>query len=127
MEPHDWEHTFYIRKIDESVSFVRISAVTQLFLELAIMVFSLRVQPRSLYFVISTNIMCRSEDSATHACELTLIIICRSRLLNGNRFTGILPPELGSLSGLNRIQIDENQISGPIPPEFAGLTSIQHL
>lgn len=54
-------------------------------------------------------------------------ILAFDRLLNGNQFTGILPPELGTLSKLNRIQIDQNNISGPVPNTFGGLTNIKHL
>ena len=52
---------------------------------------------------------------------------CLARLLNGNQLTGTLPPELGKLSELERLQIDQNQISGPIPPEFGNLGSVLHL
>jgi hypothetical protein len=48
-------------------------------------------------------------------------------LLNGNQFTGVLPQELGFLSNLNRIQIDENNISGPVPPTFQNLHNLQHM
>ena len=50
-----------------------------------------------------------------------------ARLLNGNQLTGTLPPELGNLGELERLQIDQNQISGPIPPEFGNLGSVLHL
>ncbi|KAL6546889.1 hypothetical protein OROMI_022610 [Orobanche minor] len=48
-------------------------------------------------------------------------------LLSGNQLTGSLPEELGNLSNLNRIQIDENRISGPIPLSFANLSKIRHI
>jgi len=47
--------------------------------------------------------------------------------LNGNLLSGSLPEEIGYLKNLNRLQIDENNISGPIPKSFANLTSIKHL
>ncbi|EPS60654.1 hypothetical protein M569_14148, partial [Genlisea aurea] len=47
-------------------------------------------------------------------------------LLNGNQLTGSLPDELGNLSNLDRIQIDQNQISGPVPPSFANLRKAKH-
>jgi hypothetical protein len=47
--------------------------------------------------------------------------------LNGNQLTGHLPEELGYLPVLNRIQIDENNITGRIPLSFANLTNAQHL
>ena len=55
------------------------------------------------------------------------MIYCVSRLLNGNKLTGSLPEELGNLPNLDRIQIDQNQISGPIPKSFANLNKTQHL
>ncbi|KAK4483044.1 hypothetical protein RD792_010220 [Penstemon davidsonii] len=47
-------------------------------------------------------------------------------LLNGNQLTGSLPDELGYLSNLDRIQVDQNQISGPIPLSFANLKKAKH-
>ncbi|KAJ6765365.1 LEUCINE-RICH REPEAT-CONTAINING PROTEIN-RELATED [Salix purpurea] len=48
-------------------------------------------------------------------------------LLNGNKLSGSLPDELGYLSKLNRLQVDQNNISGPIPKSFAYMSSIRHL
>lgn len=53
--------------------------------------------------------------------------VCVYRLLNGNKLTGPLPEQLGKLSNLDRIQIDQNEISGPIPKSFANLTMAKHL
>jgi len=49
------------------------------------------------------------------------------RLLNGNQLTGSLPEELGFLPKLDRIQIDQNNISGPLPKSFANLNKTKHL
>lgn len=62
-----------------------------------------------------------------HFCILSVISFSLSRLLSGNQLTGSLPEELGNLSNLNRIQVDENQISGPIPLSFANLSKIRHM
>lgn len=67
--------------------------------------------------------LCKSLFWFTHF----IVTLCSSRLLNGNQLTGSLPEELGYLSNLDRIQIDQNQISGPIPRTFANLTKIKHL
>ncbi|KAF5930671.1 hypothetical protein HYC85_031544 [Camellia sinensis] len=48
------------------------------------------------------------------------------KLLNGNQLTGPLPDEIGYLPNLDRIQIDQNQISGPIPKSFANLSKTKH-
>lgn len=52
---------------------------------------------------------------------------CLYRLLNGNKLCGILPDELGNLQNLNRLQVDENELSGPIPQSFAKLSSAKHM
>lgn len=57
----------------------------------------------------------------------SLLIHYLDRLLNGNRFLGSLPPELGNLGNLNRLQVDENNITGSVPLSFGNLRSIKHL
>ena len=52
-------------------------------------------------------------------------VLCR--LLNGNKLSGSLPDELGNLSKLIRLQVDQNNISGPIPKSFANMSSIRHV
>ncbi|KAK8477931.1 hypothetical protein V6N11_013261, partial [Hibiscus sabdariffa] len=49
------------------------------------------------------------------------------RLLNGNKLFGSLPDELGYLSNLNRLQLDQNNISGPIPKTFVNMSCMRHL
>jgi len=49
------------------------------------------------------------------------------RLLSGNKLSGSLPDELGNLTNLNRLQVDENQLSGPVPKSFANLVLIKHM
>ena len=50
----------------------------------------------------------------------------RKRLLglSGNRLTGPIPPELGRLTNLERLQLHENGLSGPIPPELGQLANL---
>ncbi|KAH0912010.1 hypothetical protein HID58_035331, partial [Brassica napus] len=65
---------------------------------------------------------------ATSPLQLTrLLLYYLDRLLNGNKLTGSLPPELGNLRNLNRLQVDENNITGSVPPAFGNMTSIKHL
>uniref|UniRef100_A0A0D9WRI9 Receptor kinase-like protein Xa21 n=1 Tax=Leersia perrieri TaxID=77586 RepID=A0A0D9WRI9_9ORYZ len=45
----------------------------------------------------------------------------------GNKLTGILPPEVGDLINLNRLDISGNRISGPIPTSLAKCRSLQYL
>ncbi|KAH9737063.1 protein kinase domain-containing protein [Citrus sinensis] len=51
----------------------------------------------------------------------------RELLLNGNKLSGSLPDDLGYLSNLNRLQVDENNITGTIPKSFANLSRVRHL
>lgn len=47
--------------------------------------------------------------------------------MSGNQLSGSIPEEIGYLPNLDRLQIDQNQISGRIPKSFANLSSIKHL
>jgi len=47
--------------------------------------------------------------------------------LSGNKLSGSLPDELGNLTNLNRLQVDENQLSGPVPKSFSNLVYVKHL
>ena len=38
--------------------------------------------------------------------------------------TGEIPPELGGLSNLTRLWLDNNQLTGEIPPELGGLSNL---
>ena len=48
-------------------------------------------------------------------------------LVWANRLNGTIPPELGRLTHLQRLDLRENQLSGTIPPELAKLTNLIHL
>jgi len=45
----------------------------------------------------------------------------------GNRLTGELPPELGSLTNLTRLDLAHNWITGDIPSEFGNLTDLTYV
>ena len=47
--------------------------------------------------------------------------------LYSNDLSGPIPPELGGLSNLERLNLDRNELSGTIPPELGGLSSLQRL
>jgi|GEM_PF-3521172 len=45
--------------------------------------------------------------------------------LTQNQLTGSIPPEIGSLSHLNDLSLAQNQLSGTIPPEIGNLTNLR--
>ena len=45
--------------------------------------------------------------------------------LSDNQLSGV-PPELGSLSNLERLDLSDNQLSG-VPPELGSLSNLTHL
>lgn len=47
--------------------------------------------------------------------------------LQGNRLTGALPPELGELSNLEGLILDGNELEGPLPQELGGLSRLRRL
>ena len=51
----------------------------------------------------------------------------RVLLLEENRLSGPIPPELPRLTGLEALQLHKNQLTGPIPPELLQLTSLEFL
>ena len=48
-------------------------------------------------------------------------------ILNDNRLSGEIPPELGSLSNLTSLDLGGNQLSGSIPPELGSLSNLTYL
>ena len=47
--------------------------------------------------------------------------------LSGNGLTGVIPPELGSLTNLEELHLYHNQLTGAIPPELGGLANLEEL
>lgn len=47
--------------------------------------------------------------------------------LPDNNLSGPIPPEIGSLSSLRRLDLGNNNLSGPIPPEVGNLAKLRHL
>ena len=51
----------------------------------------------------------------------------KSNWLSGSRYRNNLPPELGNLTDLKKLDLSENQILGKIPPELGRLTNLEEL
>ena len=47
--------------------------------------------------------------------------------LDDNKLTGTIPPELGKLTNLMMLNLDENSLEGPIPPELGKLINLTAL
>ena len=47
--------------------------------------------------------------------------------LDRNNLTGSIPPELGSLTHLTSLRIQDNELTGPIPPELGALVNLTNL
>ena len=45
-------------------------------------------------------------------------------ILDDNQLTGPIPPELGNLSNLTHLILDDNQLTGPIPSELGNLDNL---
>jgi len=59
-------------------------------------------------------------------CHSSLILYLYSSFLAMNTFTGTLPTEIGSMTGLTEIMTDRNyNLTGSIPSEIGLLTSLE--
>ena len=47
--------------------------------------------------------------------------------INAATLTGVIPPELGNLTGLEHLNLTGNSLTGEIPPELGNLTRLRHL
>ena len=59
--------------------------------------------------------------------ELGTLTSLRDLRLNNNALTGGIPPELGNLVDLRRLYLGSNALTGSIPAELAGLSRLQGL
>jgi Leucine-rich repeat (LRR) protein len=54
----------------------------------------------------------------------TFEVVLSGLFLSGNRLAGRLPPELGMLTQLERLDVNRNRISGPIPTQLSDVTGL---
>ena len=47
--------------------------------------------------------------------------------MSSNQLTGSIPSEIGNLTNLEYLRLDNNQLTGEIPPEIGNLTNLTHL
>lgn len=48
-------------------------------------------------------------------------------ILNNNQLSGSIPPEIGNLANLYRLELYNNQLNGSIPPEIGNLSNLYRL
>ena len=65
--------------------------------------------------------------SGTIPPELGNLSNLRILRLENNQLTGAIPPELGRLSNLTHLWLYDNQLSGTIPPELGNLSNLENL
>ena len=61
------------------------------------------------------------------APELGNLSSLEELFLNDNSLTGSIPPELGNLSNLEALHLNDNSLTGSIPPELGDLSSLEEL
>jgi hypothetical protein len=59
--------------------------------------------------------------------ELGNLSNLESLALQENRLTGAIPPQVGNLSRLVTLDLSSNQLDGSIPPELGNLANLSHL
>ncbi|XP_012701755.1 receptor like protein 3 [Setaria italica] len=55
------------------------------------------------------------------------IAYLKALCLSRNKFTGVIPPEIGQLKALFSLDISFNNLTGPIPPSICNLTNLEVL
>ena len=62
--------------------------------------------------------------SGTIPAELGYLSELREMYLNNNKLVGTIPPTLGHLTKLKVLQLNDNDLTGNIPSELSGMSSI---
>ncbi len=53
--------------------------------------------------------------------------VCCLLYLAANKMSGSIPPEIGNLTRLKRLNLDDNRLTGPIPSELGRMASLKQL
>ena len=65
--------------------------------------------------------------SGTIPSEIGNLTSLRDLELDDNQLSGTIPSEIGNLTSLRDLELDDNQLSGTIPSEIGNLTSLSTL
>ena len=63
-------------------------------------------------------------DTQSFVCFTTLYLLV---WFDNNKFSGQIPPEIGSLSSLIELRLHSNELTGPLPEEIGNLASLEDL
>lgn len=71
--------------------------------------------------------MCPSGASTARAARAPTLSTFRpvDRYLESNAITGYLPTELGRLTALTNLLLNDNELSGTIPAELSGMAALE--
>ena len=65
--------------------------------------------------------------SGTIPAEIGNLTNLKVLRLQDNNLSGPIPAEIGNLTNLEQLQLQDNSLSGTIPPEIGNLTNLEHL
>ena len=78
----------------------------------------------SIYFYESTGNLLQGEISPNIGELVNLTLV---RLDDINQLTGVIPSEIGNLTNLQYLTLENNQLTGVIPLEIGNLTNLEYL
>ena len=79
------------------------------------------------YSVPNTTELFLSGLSGSIPSEIGNLTNLESLYLNNNQLTGLIPSEIGNLTNLTDLRLSSNQLTGSIPSEIGNLTNLERL